>query len=186
MSTVSIFLVALSLSMDTFAISLSNGLTAQHLTFKKTALIALCFAIFQTLMPALGWFAGIELKTYIMAMDHWIAFSLLLIIGARMIYEGYQNTSDTTARTLKWRTLVGQSIATSIDALVIGIGFAFMESVNIYKMLAFIGIITFFVSIAGLSMGKRYSSKLGKKVEIVGGLVLIGLGTKILIEHLLA
>lgn len=186
MSTLSIFLIALSLSMDTFAISLSNGLTAQNLSFKKVTLIALCFAVFQTIMPALGWFAGIELKGYIMAMDHWIAFSLLLFIGLRMIYEGNKNNGESKPRQLKWRALFGQALATSIDALVIGVGFAFMESVNIYKILAFVCVITFIASLVGLMTGKQYSSKLGKKVEIVGGIILIGLGTKILIEHLSA
>lgn len=186
MSTLAIFLIALSLSMDTFAISLSNGLTAQHLSSKQVVLIALCFTLFQTLMPAIGWLAGIELKAYIMAMDHWIAFSLLLLIGARMIYEGYQNKAEAAPKALKWRTLAGQAIATSIDALVIGVGFAFMESLNVYKMLISICVITFIASITGLIMGKRYSSRLGKKVEIVGGILLIALGTKILIEHISA
>lgn len=169
--------------MDTFAISVSNGMTIQELKIRQGLTIALYLTFFQTLMPVIGWMAGLGLKSYIMAMDHWIAFGLLSAIGARMIYEGLKEKKDKPATDLKVVRLIGQAIATSIDSLVIGLSFVFLK-ITILKPVLIIGLTTFIASVSGLYLGKLYSTRIDKKLEVFGGLILIGIGTKILIEHL--
>lgn len=183
MEITTIILIAIGLSMDSFAISITNGFTIRELKISKVLTIALSLAIFQAIMPVIGWLTGIGLKKYIMAADHWIAFVLLTIIGLKMIYEGTKKKKGNQGTELKILTLVGQSIATSIDALVVGISFAFVN-ISIFTPILIIGLTTFIISMAGLYLGKLYSSKVDKKIEIIGGLILIGIGVKILIEHL--
>ena len=183
MDILSIIMIAIGLSMDSFAVSISNGLTIRNLNKKKAVLIAISLAVFQALMPFIGWFAGLRIEKYIEAFDHWIAFGLLLFIGAKMIFEALINDEESKGKELRFITLIGQSIATSIDALAVGISFAILK-MEIITPVIIIGIVTFIFSILGLQLGKYFGKKLGKYVEIFGGLVLIGIGVKILLEHL--
>lgn len=178
-----LILIAIILSMDSFAISISSGFTIRELNIKKILTVALFLSFFQAMMPVAGWLAGIGLKKNIAATDHWIAFILLLLIGLKMIYEGLKKRKSEKEITLNILTLIGLSIATSIDAMVVGTTFAFLN-ISIITPILIIGLVTFSFSIAGLYLGKLYGRKFNKKVEIAGGLILIGLGTKILIEHL--
>jgi len=179
-----IILIAVGLSMDSFAVSVSNGLIIKDLNLKKVLLIAFSLAFFQALMPLIGWFAGIGVEKYIKEFDHWIAFIFLSFIGIKMIIDGSGKDKNSKISKLSFLTLLAQSLATSIDALIIGISFALLN-LPIIKPVIIIGIITFLASILGLQLGKYVGKKVGKYIGIVGGLVLIGIGVKILIEHLL-
>ena len=183
MDTFSIILIAIGLSMDSFAVSVTNGLTIRNLNVKRILTISFSLAIFQALMPLIGWFAGIGVEGYIKDFDHWIAFVLLFFIGVKMVYEGF--TKDETAKDseLQILVLIGQSFATSIDAFAVGLSFALLD-ISIVTPVLIIGIITFGVSLIGLQLGKYFGKKIGKSVEIFGGIVLMGIGFKILIEHL--
>ncbi len=183
MDILSIILIAVGLSMDSFAVSITNGLTIKNMTTKKVLLIAGSLAIFQALMPLLGWVAGVGVEKYIKEIDHWIAFILLGFIGVKMIYEGITKDESPKEHDLKPITLIGQSIATSIDALVVGVSFAFL-SLPIITPVIVIGIVTLVFSLFGLYLGKCFGKKLGSSIEIFGGIVLLGIGIKILIEHL--
>lgn len=184
MSLYVIILIAIGLSMDSFAVSVSNGLIIKNLNIKKALLIAFSLAFFQALMPLIGWFAGIGVQKYIKEFDHWIAFIFLSFIGIKMIMDGSRKENDSIVSELNILTLLAQSLATSIDALIIGISFALLN-LPIIKPVIIIGIITFLASILGLQLGKYVGKKIGQYVGIIGGLVLIGIGVKILIEHLL-
>ncbi|RLD46198.1 MAG: manganese efflux pump [Bacteroidetes bacterium] len=184
MDVLSIVIIAIALSMDSFAVAISNGLTIRNLNKKKTLLIAFSLAVFQALMPFIGWFAGIKIEKYIEEFDHWIAFGLLLFIGAKMIFEAFANDEESKGRELRFITLIGQSIATSIDALAVGVSFAILK-MEILMPIFIIGVVTFIFSILGLQLGKFFGRKFGKYVEIFGGIVLIGIGVKILVEHIM-
>jgi putative Mn2+ efflux pump MntP len=183
MDIFSIILIAIGLSMDSFAVAISNGLTIKNLNKKKALLIAISLAVFQALMPLIGWFAGMSIEKYIEAFDHWIAFGLLLFIGGKMIFEAFINKGESIGKELKFITLIGQSIATSIDALAVGISFAILKMEIIIPVII-IGVVTFIFSLLGLQLGSYLGKKLGKYVEIFGGIVLIGIGVKILLEHM--
>ena len=143
--------------------------------------MAVIFAIFQTIMPALGYMVGYGLRIYISHIDHWIAFALLLGIGIRFIQEA--NTPNKTIHTKNWKVLCLLGIATSIDALVVGVTFAFMD-VSILLAITIIGIATFIISFLGYEFGRRLCNFNSKKIEIIGGIILITIGVKILITHL--
>jgi putative Mn2+ efflux pump MntP len=183
MDMLSIILIAIGLSMDSFAVSVTNGLTIRDLNVKRVLLISFSLAIFQAVMPLIGWFAGIGIEQYITEFDHWIAFVLLSFIGIKMIYEGLQKNGKEKDSELKILTLIGQSFATSIDAFAVGISFAFLN-ISIITPVFIIGFITFIFSLIGLQLGKYFGKKIGKSVEVFGGIVLLGIGFKILIEHL--
>ena len=183
MDTLSIILIAIGLSMDSFAVSVTNGLTIRDLNVKRVLLISFSLAIFQAVMPLIGWFAGIGIEQYITEFDHWIAFVLLSFIGIKMIYEGLQKNDKEKDSELKILTLIGQSFATSIDAFAVGISFAFLN-ISIITPVFIIGFVTFIFSLIGLYLGKYFGKKIGKSVEVFGGIVLLGIGFKILIEHL--
>jgi putative Mn2+ efflux pump MntP len=183
MDIISIILISIGLSMDSFAVSITNGLTIRDLNAKRILTISFSLALFQALMPLIGWFAGIGIEQYIKGFDHWIAFLLLSFIGIKMIYEGLKKNEMSKDEELKLLTLIGQSFATSIDAFVVGISFAFLN-LSIITPVLIIGLITFGVSLIGLQLGKYLGKRIGKSVEILGGIVLISIGTKILIEHL--
>jgi putative Mn2+ efflux pump MntP len=183
MDTLSIILIAIGLSMDSFAVSVTNGLTIRDLNVKRVLLISFSLAIFQAVMPLIGWFAGIGIEQYITEFDHWIAFVLLSFIGIKMIYEGLQKNGKEKDSELKILTLIGQSFATSIDAFAVGISFAFLN-ISIITPVFIIGFVTFIFSLIGLQLGKYFGKKIGKSVEVFGGIVLLGIGFKILIEHL--
>jgi putative Mn2+ efflux pump MntP len=183
MDIISIILIAIGLSMDSFAVSITNGLTIRELNLKKNLIISFSLAIFQALMPLIGWFAGIGIEKYIKEFDHWIAFILLSFIGIKMVYEGINKNDNTEGSELNFLTLIGQSFATSIDAFAIGISFALLN-LSIVTPILIIGVITFGFSLIGLRLGKYFGKRIGKSVEIFGGLVLFGIGIKILIEHI--
>ena len=182
MDVFSIIFIAIGLSMDSFAVSISNGLTIKNLDKKKILIIASSLAFFQAIMPFIGWFAGIKVEKYIKEFDHWIAFSLLLFIGVKMIIEAFSEDEDKKSE-LNFIRLIGQSIATSIDALAVGISFAILK-MEILMPVIIIGVVTFMFSILGLQLGNYFGKKFGKYVEIFGGMVLIGIGVKILLEHI--
>jgi len=184
MSFIVIILIAIGLSMDSFAVSISNGLTIKNLKLKQTILIATSLAVFQALMPLLGWYLGSNIEQYIKEIDHWVAFSLLSFIGIKMIYESRMEQGDEEENSISFKTIIIQSIATSIDAFAVGISFAVLVS-DIVLPIIIIGITTFVFSFVGLKIGKILGSKLGNSVELIGGVILIGIGVKILIEHLL-
>jgi putative Mn2+ efflux pump MntP len=182
-SIFSIILIAIGLSMDSFAVSLSNGISIAKLNLSQILLIAFFLAFFQAFMPVLGWLSGNEIEGFIKEFDHWIAFSLLFFIGGKMIYEGWFEESSKKVNVFRFSTLIVQSVATSIDAFAVGLSFAFLD-INISKSALIIGVVTFIFSLTGLYIGKSIGNKIGSKSEILGGLILIGIGTKILLEHL--
>ena len=182
MDFISVVLIAVGLSMDSFAVSISNGLTIKDLNAKRVLTISLFLAFFQAAMPLVGWLAGLSIEEYIKEIDHWVAFVLLTLIGAKMLIEGIRKNGGGGDSELKIITLIGQSFATSIDAFAVGISFALLNQ-SIILPLLLIGIVTFGFSLLGLYLGRYFGKRLGKAVEIFGGLVLIGIGLKILIDH---
>jgi putative Mn2+ efflux pump MntP len=183
MDLITIIFIAIGLSMDSFAVSVSNGLSIKNLRFNNALIIAMLLSIFQGLMPVIGWSFGIGVEKYIKEIDHWVAFILLGIIGAKMLYEGVTNNKERQIVVLNLPTIIIQSIATSIDALIIGISFALLGW-SIILPAIIIGITTFLFSMTGMRIGKEIGPKFGKSAAIIGGITLIGIGTKILIEHL--
>ncbi len=188
MDIISILLLAVGLSMDAFAVSIANGVAGKKMTAKiDTALIlGLFFGGFQILMPTVGWLAGIGLRHFISKFDHWVAFLLLLAIGGKMIYESFESHDETKgsdASTLSLATLFVLAIATSIDALAVGLSLSFLN-VSIWLPVIIIGLITFTLSFIGVHIGKKVGHIFGNRVELIGGLILIGIGIKILVEHL--
>ena len=184
MDLFSIIVIAIGLSMDTFAVSIVNGLTMPALRFSKAVVMALVMALFQAAMPLLGWYAGFFVQKEIESVDHWVAFGLLAFIGLKMIRErGDSIPEKVNNGRLKWSVLVYQSIATSIDALAVGISFALLE-INIISSVMIIGAATFLFAMIGLKLGKSIGGKIRSNIELIGGLILILIGIKILIEHL--
>lgn len=184
MDFITIFLIAIGLSFDTFAVSVSTGLSLNSIRFWQAVRIAVLFAFFQALMPFMGWLLGKQIEQMLSNYDHWIAFVLLLILGLKMIFESFKTeTKKNDLAFPKPSILIGMAIATSIDALVVGISFAFI-SINIYWSILIIGFITFLVAMLGMLFGKTVGSKFGNKMEFFGGLILIGIGLKILLSHL--
>lgn len=183
MGIITILLIAFGLSFDTFAVSVSSGLVLRKINFFNAMKIAFVLAFFQGTMPLIGWFIGSGVKKYMMTYDHWIAFILLSVLGIKMIYESFRSDEDHPAlNPMRFAVMVSMAIATSIDALVVGLSFAFFE-VNIFITVFLIGLVTFIVSMLGILFGKKAGAQLGKRMEIVGGLILIVIGLKILIEH---
>ena len=179
-----IILISLGLAMDAFAVSITNGITIQCLRLKHALKIAIFFGGFQALMPLIGWLAGIGLKQYVESFDHWIAFALLLFIGAKMIYEAiWIDEVEKKCDPLNLVVLRGLAIAPSIGAMAVGVTFAFLH-IAIVTPAIIIGVITFALSLAGVFIGNRLGDRLGSKMEVLGGIILIGMGTKILLSHL--
>ena len=184
MDLITTILIALGLTGDTLAVSVSTGLSLTKIRFFQAVRIAIVLAVFQALMPLIGWFLGIQIKDLISEFDHWIAFALLFAIGGKMIYETFKEEEEEKVfNPLKIKVLLGIAIATSIDALVVGVSFAFIDT-NILLSIIIIGVLTFLVAMIGVFIGKKTGHLFGKKVEIIGGLILMGIGTKILIQHL--
>ena len=152
-------------------------------TFKKAAIVGLWFGGFQAVMPAIGYILGAQFQEAIASIDHWIAFVLLALIGGNMIHEALDNDEEEADASLDVKTMFLLAVATSIDALAIGITFAFLK-VNIIPPVCFIGIVTFIISFAGVKIGNVFGARYKNKAEIVGGVILILLGLKILLEHL--
>ncbi len=188
MGIIEFFLTGVGLSMDAFAVAICKGLGMRKVNYKQMLLIALFFGGFQALMPLLGWLLGRQFEQYITSVDHWIAFALLVLIGANMLREARKedDTADTEAvydAPLPLGQLLLMAIATSIDALAVGISFAFL-GVNIWLAIAVIGTTTFLISAAGVFIGNRFGNRYEKRATIAGGIILILLGVKILLEHL--
>lgn len=185
MGVLEVFLIGIGLSMDAFAVAVCRGLKMQKLNFGQTALIALFFGGFQALMPLIGWFLGTQFESYITAVDHWIAFVLLAIIGGKMIYDSFKKEEDNSSEksVLNIKELLVMAIATSIDALAVGITFAFLN-VNIWSSVSIIGVTTFVLSTIGVLIGHKFGAKYKNKAELAGGVILVLIGLKILLEHL--
>ena len=183
MSIIEIALIGIALAMDAFAVSICKGLAMSKMNYKKTIIIALFFGVFQALMPLLGYFLGNAFANSIAAIDHWIAFILLGLIGINMIKEALDDEIECVDDTLRIGDLIMLSIATSIDALAVGITFAFFK-VSILSAISIIGIITFILCVIGVKIGNVFGEKYKSKAEIIGGIILILIGFKILIEHL--
>ncbi|HRU33309.1 MAG TPA: manganese efflux pump MntP family protein [bacterium] len=180
----SILLIALSLAMDAFSVSVTSGITGGKIRYFNVLKMGFSFGLFQFFMPVLGWLAGSTFRIYIVTIDHWIAFSLLSFVGVRMIWESLKDEHQ-TIDPFDNKTLLLLSISTSIDAFAVGISFSFLD-VSIFFPVLIIGIITFLLSSAGILMGNGLRHFFEKfNVEIIGGLILIGIGLKILIEHLI-
>lgn len=181
-----IILIAVGLAMDSFAVSITSGMTITNNRRKAGLLTAAAFGGFQMLMPIIGYAVGLSLAGIISGFDHWIAFGLLAFIGAKMIYKGTKKDEDHNgSKDLKLHSLLILSVATSIDALMIGLSFAFLQTSIVLPIVA-IGAITFGLSLVGFYFGCGLGKRFGHRIEIVGGLVLIAIGLKILLEHLLA
>ena len=185
MDLLTIIFISIGLAMDAFAVSVANGLIIKKKKFFNAFKFGFSFGLFQMIMPIIGWSAGTKLRHLIEGVDHWVAFGLLSFIGCKMIYEAFKidaiekNESEITVG-----LLLGLSIATSIDALAVGLSFAFLN-ISIVAPAIIIGVITFFMSYFGVLIGSRFGHIFEKKIEIIGGLILIGIGLKILVEHLL-
>lgn len=184
MSLLSLFLIAVGLSMDAFAVAVCKGLATPKITFKKAGIVGLWFGFFQALMPAIGYLAGYRFQEKITAFDHWIAFILLFLIGCNMIKESLSKEEETQNDSLAVKEMLLLAIATSIDALAVGVTFAFLPEVPIIPAVAFIGIITFIISAIGMKIGNIFGTKYKSGAELAGGVILILIGSKILIEHL--
>ena len=184
MDIIAIILVAFGLAMDSFAVSISRGLAIKQLKINNAIKIALCFGLFQAIMPVIGWLAGMTLKEFITGIDHWIVFGLLSFIGIKMIYESTRTQQiEKKIDPLNIYLLLMLGVATSIDALAVGLSFAFLQ-ISIIAPIIIIGVITFLLSFIGVYIGNRFGHMFENKIEILGGLILIGIGIKVLIEHL--
>ncbi len=184
MDLITILLIAVGLSFDTFAVSISSGLTIRHIRFFQAVKIAFTLAFFQSLMPLIGWILGNQVSGLIANYDHWVAFGLLSVLGMKMAYESLKKDEENSNfNPLNLVVLLGMAVATSIDALVVGVSFALIE-INIYWSILIIGVVTFLVSMVGMLFGKKVGGKLGKRMEIIGGVILIGIGLKILLSHI--
>lgn len=184
MYMITIILIAFALAMDAFAVSITSGTTIKHLRMNNALKISIFFGSFQAVMPFIGWLAGLRLRDFISHVDHWIAFGLLSLIGCRMIYESTKlPASEKGFDPLKIYVLLTLSVATSIDALAVGISFAFLN-IYIATPVVVIGMVTFLLSFLGVFVGNHFGHFFETKIELIGGLILIGIGIKILVEHL--
>lgn len=182
MGLIDIILISIGLAMDSFAISICKGLSMQKMSWKKATIIGLYFGGFQAGMPLLGYFLGVGFEEKIKSVDHWVAFTLLVLIGIGMIKEAFEKGEESNDK-VDFKSMIILAIATSIDALAIGVTFAFLN-VNLILAISLIGIITFILSVIGVKIGNVFGDKYKSKAEITGGLILILLGVKILLEHL--
>lgn len=183
MDFVTVILIAVGLSMDAFAVSIAKGISVNMNRRRSAILLASLFGGFQALMPVIGWFVGLGLRDIIMGIDHWIAFGLLGFIGAKMIYDSTKSEDGKEEDVTLFAALV-LAVATSIDALMVGLSFAFLETPILIPVLI-IGVVTLTLSYMGFIFGSRMGSIFGKKIKILGGLILVLIGIRILIEHIL-
>ena len=183
MTVADILIIGFGLAMDAFAVSVCKGLAIGKRDLRKTVIIAAYFAVFQMLMPLLGYLIGAQFSAFMASVDHWIAFILLGLIGGNMIRESLQGKEEDVTADISPRVMLPLAVATSIDALVTGMTFAFL-SVNIWAAVGAIGAVTFLLCAAGVEMGRVLGRRLEKRARLLGGIVLILIGLKILIEHL--
>lgn len=184
MGLVELFLIAVGLSMDAFAVSVCKGLSEHSLRAKHYFIIGAWFGGFQALMPLIGYLLGSAFEQYITSFDHWVAFVLLGLIGGNMIREAFSKDEEEQDASFGFKTMLLLAIATSIDALAVGVTFALLPDVNIFAAILLIGVTTFVLSAIGLKVGNVFGAKYKAKAEFVGGVILILIGTKILLEHL--
>ena len=189
MGILEMVLIGVGLAMDAFAVSVCKGLSMRKINYKQAFITALFFGGFQALMPFIGWLLGTQFEKYITAVDHWIAFLLLLFIGGKMIIEvikEHNNDSDEDENECKfsYKQLTAEAVATSIDALAVGITFAFLNT-GIALPASIIGIVTFVIAFWGVAIGNRFGAKFKSKAELAGGIILVLIGIKILVEHLM-
>ncbi len=185
MSILEILLIGIGLAMDASAVSASNGMAYKNITPRLTLYIALTFGLFQGVMPIIGYYAGSIFSEQFASVDHWIALALLSVIGIKMLYDALSGKEDEAegSNKLTIKMLLFQGVATSIDALAVGVSFAAMRT-NIFIAAAIIACTTFTLSAVGVILGKNFGDKLNKKAEIIGGSILIIIGIKIFIEHM--
>ena len=184
MTFLELLLIAVSLSMDAFSVSICKGLTTKKFSWRMALVCGLWFGFFQTLMPVIGYYFGAQFQELIKAYVHWIAFGLLVLIGANMIREALsKKEEESTNIALDFKTMFLLAIATSIDALAVGVSFACIQ-VNIWSSVLIIGLTTFVFSVLGVKIGNVFGAKYEKSAGIVGGIILILIGLKILLEHL--
>ena len=183
MDLIELLLTAVGLSMDAFAVAMCKGLSMRRFRIRNAVLVGVYFGVFQALMPLIGYFVGINFAGYIEAFDHWIAFALLVFLGIRMAYESFGD-ADEANDALDFETMLVLSVATSIDALAAGFSFAVLK-INIFSAVAAIGAITFALSALGVKIGAVFGEKYKRTAELCSGIILIGIGVRILFEHLL-
>lgn len=183
MDILTLFILAVGLSMDAFAVAVCKGLAMGKMAWRKAAIVGLWFGGFQALMPAVGYLLGEQFKDKITSIDHWIAFFLLGLIGINMVREAYGKEEAEEDDSLGVKEMFVLAVATSIDALAVGVTFAFL-SVNIFSAVTFIGTVTFALSMVGVKAGNAFGIKYKAKAELAGGVILIFLGVKILLEHM--
>ncbi len=183
MTYIELFVIAVGLSMDAFAVSICKGLSVRKLKPRHAVICGAYFGGFQALMPVIGWLLGRQFEVLIKSIDHWIAFALLVLIGANMIREAVKNEEENLNDSFTPRTMLPLAVATSIDALAVGVTFAFLD-VEIVPAVSMIGVTTFVLSAIGVKIGNVFGAKYKSKAELVGGIVLVAMGIKILIEHL--
>ena len=178
-----IIVIGISLAMDAFAVSICKGLSMKKMNWKNALIIAIYFSVFQALMPVGGYFLGTAFNSFVQNIDHWLAFILLSIIGISMIKESRSDEVEKRNDKVDFKTMLLLSVATSIDALTVGVTFAFFK-IDLILAVSIIGIITFILSIIGVKIGNRFGDKFQNKAELAGGIMLILIGLKILLEHL--
>ena len=183
MTFIELLLIAIGLSMDAFSVSICKGLTTKKFSWRMALVCGLWFGFFQALMPIIGYFLGAQFQEMIEAYDHWIAFGLLFLIGANMIREAVWGKEESQDGSLGFKTMLLLAIATSIDALAVGVSFACIR-VKLWSSVIVIGLTTFAFSVLGVKIGNVFGSKYEKSAEIIGGIILILIGLKILLEHL--
>ena len=183
MSIIEILLIAIGLAMDAFAVSICKGLSMKKMDWEKAMIVGAYFGVFQALMPIIGYFLGSTFEDFVTHIDHWIAFVLLVAIGLNMLKEAFAKDSENRNDKVDLKTMSVLAIATSIDALAVGITFAFLQA-NICISAIIIGVVTFGISIIGVRIGNKFGDIYERKAETVGGLILIFMGVKILLEHL--
>lgn len=184
MGILELIVIALGLSMDAFAVSICKGLATPKVAPRHMALAGLWFGDFQALMPLIGYFLGSTFEEYIEAYDHWVAFVLLGIIGFNMIREAIWGEEEESNASFGVKTMFLMAVATSIDALAVGVTFALLPDVNIFAAVSSIGIITFAFSAVGVKIGNLFGAKYKSRAELAGGIILVLMGVKILLEHL--
>lgn len=177
-------LLAVGLSMDAFAVAICKGLSVQKPGWKHYLTVGLWFGGFQALMPTLGYLLGTTFERYITSVDHWVAFVLLCLIGGNMLKEGFSKEEQQESASFAFRSMLPLALATSVDALAVGITFALLPDVHIFRAVGLIGAITFCLSAVGLKVGNIFGLRYKSRAEIVGGIILILIGVKILLEHL--
>lgn len=184
MGFLELFLIAVGLSMDAFAVAICKGLSVRKLKFSHMLITGAYFGVFQAVMPLIGYYLGQTFESYITSFDHWMAFVLLSLIGANMIRESFSKEEEEQNASFSFKTMLPLAVATSIDALAVGVTFGLMQGVNIFSAVGLIGVTTFVFSFVGVKIGNVFGSKYKSKAELAGGIILILMGIKILLEHL--